>query len=91
MFYSANNDKSKILAESLKSQVVSLLQKDNHRTVKQSSNQTYLLQHSPIPAVIAECGFMSNPDEFANLCDDKYQSKMAFALFCGILNYYSGT
>ncbi len=89
MFYSINNEKSKILAEALKDSVKSLLQPDNHRTTKAGTSSTFLLHHSPIPTVIAECGFMSNPDEFSKLQTEEYQHKMAFALLCGILNYYN--
>ncbi len=89
MFYSPNNDNAKLLAESLKNQVVDMLQKDNHRTVKQGTKDTYLLYYSPIPTVIAECGFMSNPEELKLLCSEKYQKQMAFALFSGIINYHS--
>ena len=89
MFYSINNENSKILAEALKDSVKSLLQPDNHRTTKAGTSSTFLLHHSPIPTVIAECGFMSNPDEFSKLQTEEYQHKMAFALLCGILNYYN--
>lgn len=89
MFYSPKIDDAKRLAESLKGSVKSLLQPDNHRTVKAGTKSTFLLYYSPIPAVIAECGFMSNPEEFSKLQADDYQSKMAFALFNGILKYFN--
>lgn len=89
MFYSYKNSKAKKLAESLKCSVNRFLQPDNHRTVKEGSKSTFLLYYSPIPTVIAECGFMSNEQEFYLLKDENYQTEMAFALFCGILNYFS--
>lgn len=89
MFCSPNGENAAKLAECIKKQVVELLQKDNHRTVKQGTKDTYLLYYSPIPTVIAECGFMSNPTELALLCNEEYQGKMAFAIFSGILSYYN--
>ena len=89
MFYSVNNEKSKTLAEFLKESVKNLIQPDNHRTIKAGTSSTFLLHYSPIPTVIAECGFMSNPNEFSLLQTEDYQSKMAFAIFCGILNYFN--
>lgn len=89
MFYSTKNEKSKVLAEFLKDSVKNLLQPDNHRTTKAGTSSTFLLHYSPIPTVIAECGFMSNPNELSMLQTEKYQSEMAFAIFCGILNYFN--
>ena len=40
-----------------------------------------------MPAVIVECGFISNEEEAKNLSNEEYQSKIAFAICCGILEY----
>lgn len=89
MFCAPKTEGSESLAEAIRANVVSLLQKDNTRSVKKGTRDTYLLYYSPIPAVIVECGFMSNPAELAQLRDDHYQTQMAFAVFCGILQYYN--
>ena len=89
MFYSPNGDDAKILAECMRQSVASVLQNDNKRQIKKGDKSTYLLYYSPIPTVIAECGFMSNGTELENLLNDKYQSQMAFAITHGILNYYA--
>lgn len=89
MFYAPKIDNSKKLAECLKNSVKSQLQNENHRTVKAGTKSTFLLYYSPIPAVIAECGFMSNPNEFTLLQTEEYQSQMAFSLLCGILKYFN--
>ena len=41
------------------------------------------------PAVMAECGFLSNPDEAAALSDSDYQKKVAFVLMQAILEFYA--
>lgn len=89
MFYAPKNNDSKKLAEYLKTSVKDLLQPDNHRAIKAGTKSTFLLYYSPIPTVIAECGFMSNPEEFSKLQTEEYQSKIAFSLLCGILNYFN--
>ena len=89
MFYSPKSDDAKRLAEALKESVKDLLQKENHRTVKAGTKSTFLLYYSPVPAVIAECGFMSNPEEFQKLQTTEYQKQMAFAVFSGILKYFA--
>ncbi len=89
MFYAPKVPEAEILAEHLRKSAVSLLQPDNYRTVKAGNQSAFLLYYSPIPAVIAECGFISNEQERVLLTDETYQKKMAFAIFNGILTYYT--
>lgn len=42
---------------------------------------------SKVPAVIVECGFMSNPDEDALLASPAYQEKLADGIAAGVLAY----
>ena len=48
----------------------------------------YLLKNATVPAVICECGFISNESECAKLQDDTYQQKMAYAIAVGLMNVY---
>ncbi len=80
VFYSGNNPESKSLAESLQSGISSMLQPENTRVIKQATKDIYLLYHTEKPAVLIECGFISNSSEAALLNDDNYQNKMAFAI-----------
>lgn len=43
--------------------------------------EKYLLSCSPYPAVIAECGFLSNPLDEAALIDPDFQARIAYTLF----------
>lgn len=88
VFYSPNHESSQPLAENIQSSIVSKLQPENDRVVKKGDKSIYLLKNAKIPAVIVECGFLSNPGELTLLKDDEYQSKMAFSIYCGILEYY---
>lgn len=85
VFYSPNNEESLILSNNIQETVRMVLQKENHRKVKKATKDTYLLYNAPIPAVIIECGFLSNPQELENLTNNEYQQKLAFACFCGII------
>ena len=87
VFYSSNNDKSRVLAESIRNSVVSLLQNDNTRELKPANSDIYLLDNATVPAVIVECGFLSNDDERAKLLDSGYQSEMAYSIAMGVLEY----
>lgn len=86
MFYSTKNEQSKEIAESIRSRVVSMLQPENKRENKPATSSIYLLWNTKIPAVLIECGFLSNPSEAANLKNAEYQKKIAFAICSGILD-----
>lgn len=88
VFYSGNNPESKAIAEEIQNSVANCIQKENARKIKQSGKEIYLLYHAESPAVMVECGFMSNPSEALLLCDEKYQIKMAIAIINGVNNYF---
>lgn len=87
VFYSKNNNQSKILGQKIQDSFKNMLQKDNERVIKMGSSSTYLLHKAQIPAVIVECGFLSNLNELEKLKDKDYQTQIAFCIFCGIMNY----
>lgn len=86
VFYSLFGD-SKNMAESIQSSIAGLLQVGNKRVVKPTTKDIYLLSHATVPAVIVECGFLSNPSDLANFKDDDYRKKMAFCIADGLINY----
>ncbi len=89
IFYSPNNQKSKQLADSIKFSVKGLLQPDNERECKEADGGIYLLKNTNNPAVIVECGFISNEEECNHLLDKQYQKQMAFSITAGFLSYYN--
>lgn len=89
VFYSPKNEASALLGEKIQSTIVKLLQPENKRVNKQATASTYLLYNATIPAVIVECGFLSNKSELELLKNKEYQNKMAFCIFCGITEYFS--
>ena len=91
VFYSPNDALSEVLADNLQQTVAGLIQPDNTRTIKKCGTDIYLLYHASVPAVMVECGFISNEKELALLKTDEYQNKLAFSIAMGILNYISVT
>lgn len=89
VFYSPKTEKSDLLAQSVQSSIKNLLQPNNERVIKQGTKSIFLLDNAVVPAVIVECGFLSNKAELEKLKDEKYQSMMAFSVFCGIMDYYN--
>lgn len=87
MFYASTNKKSESLARSLQNSFVQFLQPENTREIKQCGKELFLCYYSENPTVMAECGFLSNPDEAALLNTEEYQNQVAFTLYSGIMNY----
>lgn len=87
MFYSPNNPESALLAECIRESVVSSLQPDNTRQNKEAGEEIYLLTHCQVPAVLVECGFLSNPEEADLLSQEAYQQDMAAAIYNGIVSF----
>ena len=84
IFYSKNNQSSKAFAESIQTSIRSLLQPENDRQIKPTGTDIYLLYHAKSPAVMVECGFMSNAGEALLLSDEAYQKKLCLAIMAGI-------
>lgn len=87
IFYSTNTEDSRVLAESVRTQVVSMLQPDNTRELKRGTSDVYLLHRATQPMILVECGFLSNTAELAKLKDSDYQRQLAFAVAAGTINY----
>ncbi len=87
MFYSDKNPSSERLASIMQQKFVSNLQPDNLRETKLCGSELYLCYYCENPAVMVECGFLSNPEEAAKLTDKAYQQKVAFTVFSGINEY----
>ena len=89
VFYSAKTDSSEALAQNIQLAIQGFLQPDNDRIIKKSTDSIYILKKARVPAVIVECGFLSNKTELEKLKEENYQRMMAFSIFCGIMNYHN--
>ena len=87
-FYSPNDENSPILAEFVQSSIISLIQPNNKRVIKKTGTNVFVMYNATKPAIMVECGFMSNNDELLKLKDNNYQNQMSFSISNGILNYY---
>lgn len=84
VYYSPNHTLSATLAENIQSLTAKQLQKDNDRKIKRADSSVFLLDRLQMPAVLVECGFLSNPEDCRLLSQKEYQQKIAFVLFCAI-------
>ena len=86
VFYYANSEKSKTLAEQIQQAMALELDKENARQAK-ANDSYYLLKKTSTPIVIVECGFLSNYEEAQKLSSDLYQEKVAWAIHMAIMQY----
>ena len=87
VFYSPKSEGSKELSESIQRSIISLLQPLNTRVCKKATSSTYILYNATIPAVLVECGFLSNKAELEKLKQPDYQAQMAFCIAKGIIEF----
>ena len=89
VFYSPNDTLSRDLAERIQGTAQKYLQPENNRKIKKATSSIYLLDRLQCPAVLVECGFLSNPQEAALLSEENYRRELAFVLFCAVMDYIS--
>lgn len=87
VYYSGNDPESEALALSVKNAAVKHLQPDNKRPMKRATSALYVLDRATVPAILIECGFLSNVEEEKKLVDADYQKKLVMTLASGILEY----
>ena len=88
VFYYDRSEEGKKLAETVQNSLVTSLVTEGKGRVAKANDSYYILLNVKCPAIIVECGFLSNPDEAKLLESDEYQEKVAKAIAEGIIKYY---
>lgn len=89
VWYSKNDPRSRILANLIQTNTQSSLQPNNKRAIKEANSSIFLLNNASFPAVLIECGFLSNPDEARALAEAEYRQKLSEIIFKSIMDYLS--
>jgi len=84
VFYNAV-DSAQELGKQVQNALNAAINPGNGKSSKQISNTIYLMKNVTSPAILIECGFLSNPAETAQLQQPEYQKKLAFTIAAGIL------
>ncbi|MBR2498241.1 MAG: N-acetylmuramoyl-L-alanine amidase [Clostridia bacterium] len=87
VFYKAGDERAKLLASNIQTCF-----NEMEEAVRECSILTgdyYVLNCTEYPSVIAECGFLSNPEDEALLITKEYQDSIAYNVFKGIVGYLS--
>jgi N-acetylmuramoyl-L-alanine amidase CwlD len=77
-------EQSRALANAIHQQLVQGLGVPD-RSVRKA--RFYVINHTPVPAILAEVGFISNPQERDNLGSADYQAKIADSVSAGITQF----
>ena len=86
VFFQKQRQEAAALALLVQSELNSFTAPDNKREAK-SNDSYYILKNSPMPAILVECGFVSNRPEAEKLRDEAYQKKVAWGIYSGIEKY----
>lgn len=87
-FYKKDCYESMDLADCIQEELRNILDENNNR-VPQERDDVYLLRELNIPAVLVECGFLSNFQEEKLLQSENYQKKVALGIYNGIIRYFN--
>ena len=88
VFYHKQSAEGKELAQYIQNSLKQRTDTNNKREAKANTDY-YILRTTEIPAALVECGFLSNPEEEQKLNDTEYQDKVAWGIYCGILDYFA--
>lgn len=87
VFYAAGSTEGQGLSESIQQSLGQVLQNTTRQA--KSIENIYVVNKLAVPSIVVECGFLSNAEEEALLADSRYQQLAAYAIFLGIVSYYS--
>ncbi len=84
VYYSGNHPASQSLAQRIQTDHCSNIAPENHRKCKVAGSSIYLMHRMEIPAVLIECGFLSNAEDVRRLTDRNYQKLLAAQFAAGL-------
>ena len=83
----AESNGSDALGTAMHDNLVAYLDPQNRRVAAPISDKIYLMREVKCPAVLVECGFLSNESECTKLKDSGYQTKLAAVIIASYLQY----
>lgn len=82
---------SEALARAVQNSIAEHVDTSNLRQEKAISPDVYLMKHITVPAILVECGFLTNPEELQKLKSADYQKQLAVAIGVTCVNQISNT
>ena len=83
----SSHEGSERLGKLLQANLILQLDPENRRVACPAPKDLYLTANTNCPAVLVECGFMSNNFEVLKLKDPKYQTELAVLIAASYLSF----
>jgi len=83
----SQNEESKRFGHLTHDNLVRCLAPDNRRLAVQDKNNIYVLSNVNCPAILVECGFVSNHSDITKLNDNKYQTAFSAVLMASYIQF----
>ncbi len=83
----ANDEESRRLGTIIHDSLNKHLDPENRRLAEPAPAKLFLTSNSGCPAVLVECGFMSNPNDLSKLKRSDYQTELAAIMLTAFLQY----
>lgn len=88
VFYDGKSHLSKTCALIIQNSIKDNADNENLRLPMEIDKSKMLFSDLKVPAVLVECGFLSNPEEATKLKTKEYQQKLAFSIYLGTIQYF---
>lgn len=85
VFYMEGSDLGYLLAEHTINSICDVVKRQQR---KANPGDYFVIRESKVPAIIVECGFLSNRDDENNLLSSQYQSLLAKGIANGICGFF---
>lgn len=82
---------SDILGTLTHNNLISCLDPENRRVAEPAPKKLYITANARCPAILVECGFMSNNFDVLKLKEESYQLSLALVLMCSFLQFTGST
>lgn len=86
VLYSANG-KSESFGVLTHTNLINTLDPQNRRVAEPDKNHLYILSNVQCPAILVECGFVSNHSDITKLTDSRYQTALSTVLMASYLQF----
>lgn len=83
-------ENSDVLGNLTQNNLIACLDPENRRVAEPAPKKLYITANAKCPAILIECGFMSNNFDVLKLKDESYQLSLAIVLMGSFLQYTSG-
>lgn len=88
VLYSAS-ESSEYFGKLTHGNLIEALDPSNRRVAEPASRKLYVLSHVGCPAILVECGFVSNFSDLGKLTDGGYQTKLSAVLLASYIQFTS--